>query len=304
MVIADLTGLNANVFYELGLAHAMNKKVIIITQNISELPFDISSYHAIQYSSQFSKFPELIKELEKVLFGTINGKVQYGNPVADYMPNFYKSSLLKESNNKFEKMENHQDYNIEKDEKEGVLDYFADINENLIRMSKEMKKIVNTIKKVNISRGKAIEELDDVELQNENKDRDFTLNVCRKLSTHIELYVIEIEKNIEEISQFWGIVGNAFLALLDSKHIEHEGYIKCLKVSMDILDNMKYTIKKVDSNIEEFIKSISIISGIEKTLSNSLSMFIEKFDKYLKMTSTIVSSIDRILINAEIVMKN
>lgn len=32
VVIADLTNRNANVFYELGLAHAMNKKVIIITQ--------------------------------------------------------------------------------------------------------------------------------------------------------------------------------------------------------------------------------------------------------------------------------
>ena len=28
VIIADLTGLNANVFYELGLAHAMNKKVL------------------------------------------------------------------------------------------------------------------------------------------------------------------------------------------------------------------------------------------------------------------------------------
>lgn len=46
VIIADLTGLNANVFYELGLAHAMNKKVIIITQDLGELPFDIKSYRA------------------------------------------------------------------------------------------------------------------------------------------------------------------------------------------------------------------------------------------------------------------
>ena len=53
VVIADLTGSNANVFYELGLAHTMNKKVIIITQSLGELPFDIISYRAIEYSMLF-----------------------------------------------------------------------------------------------------------------------------------------------------------------------------------------------------------------------------------------------------------
>ena len=63
VIIADLTGLNANVFYELGLAHAMNKKVIIITQDIGELPFDIKSYRANEYSLQFNKLPKLIDKI-------------------------------------------------------------------------------------------------------------------------------------------------------------------------------------------------------------------------------------------------
>ena len=67
VIIADLTGLNANVFYELGLAHAMNKKVIIITQDLSELPFDIKSYRANEYSLQFNKLPNLIIELKKFI---------------------------------------------------------------------------------------------------------------------------------------------------------------------------------------------------------------------------------------------
>lgn len=68
VIIADLTGLNANVFYELGLAHAMNKKVIIITQNLEELPFDIRSYRANEYSLKFNKLPELIDKLKDLLF--------------------------------------------------------------------------------------------------------------------------------------------------------------------------------------------------------------------------------------------
>lgn len=78
VIIADLTGLNPNVFYELGLAHAMNKKVIIITQDLAELPFDIKSYRANEYSLQFNKLPKLVEELKKLLFGAIDGSVKYG----------------------------------------------------------------------------------------------------------------------------------------------------------------------------------------------------------------------------------
>ena len=43
LIIADLTDKNANVFYELGLAHAFNKNVILITQNDKYIPSDLKA---------------------------------------------------------------------------------------------------------------------------------------------------------------------------------------------------------------------------------------------------------------------
>jgi hypothetical protein len=48
-VIADCTGRNPNVFYEIGLAHAVGKTVILITQNQDDVPFDIRHLRYIQY---------------------------------------------------------------------------------------------------------------------------------------------------------------------------------------------------------------------------------------------------------------
>ena len=42
-LIADLTDQNPNVYYELGLAHAQGKSVILLTRDISEIPFDLRS---------------------------------------------------------------------------------------------------------------------------------------------------------------------------------------------------------------------------------------------------------------------
>jgi hypothetical protein len=52
VVVADLTGLNANVMYELGVAHALGKATILITQHTDQLPFDVSGmrWHAYDLS--------------------------------------------------------------------------------------------------------------------------------------------------------------------------------------------------------------------------------------------------------------
>jgi hypothetical protein len=49
IVVADVTGKNPNVMYEIGMAHTVGKPVIIITQNIDDVPFDLKHYRCIIY---------------------------------------------------------------------------------------------------------------------------------------------------------------------------------------------------------------------------------------------------------------
>lgn len=48
-VVADLTNENPNVYYEVGLAHALGKQIVFITQDKGELPFDVSTSRCIRY---------------------------------------------------------------------------------------------------------------------------------------------------------------------------------------------------------------------------------------------------------------
>src|SRR6185369_17451065 len=62
IIIADCSGRNPNVFYELGLAHALGKKVILITRDpIKEAPTDIRHFEFIPYSlGRHVEFLELL----------------------------------------------------------------------------------------------------------------------------------------------------------------------------------------------------------------------------------------------------
>ena len=48
-VIADITGRNPNVLYELGIAHTLAKPVLIISRNAADIPIDLSTRRMILY---------------------------------------------------------------------------------------------------------------------------------------------------------------------------------------------------------------------------------------------------------------
>lgn len=50
IVIADITGRNPNVFYELGVAHTLGKDVVLLTQSVEDIPFDLNRYRHIVYA--------------------------------------------------------------------------------------------------------------------------------------------------------------------------------------------------------------------------------------------------------------
>lgn len=52
VLVAELTGRNPNVFYELGLAHALNKPVVLVSSNQSDVPFDLQHIRVIYYDMQ------------------------------------------------------------------------------------------------------------------------------------------------------------------------------------------------------------------------------------------------------------
>jgi nucleoside 2-deoxyribosyltransferase len=54
-IIADMTGKNANVFYEVGYAHAKGKRCSLLTQEATDIPFDLKHHRHIVYGSSIQK---------------------------------------------------------------------------------------------------------------------------------------------------------------------------------------------------------------------------------------------------------
>ena len=67
IVLADVTGWNPNVFYELGISHTLGKDVVLITQPSARLPFDTQGFRHVIYSDNPAGVSLLEDEIPKKL---------------------------------------------------------------------------------------------------------------------------------------------------------------------------------------------------------------------------------------------
>ena len=66
-IIADVSGRNPNVMYEIGVAHTLGKPVVVLTQKIDDVPFDLRHYRCIVYKYT----PPGIHDLQNALSQTM-----------------------------------------------------------------------------------------------------------------------------------------------------------------------------------------------------------------------------------------
>jgi hypothetical protein len=64
IVVCDCTGRNSNVFYEAGIAHALGREVILITQHKDDVPFDLHHIRHVLYLNNSEGLEKLSRNLQ------------------------------------------------------------------------------------------------------------------------------------------------------------------------------------------------------------------------------------------------
>lgn len=68
LVVAELSGRNPNVMYEVGLAHAIGKPIILLTRNQEDVPFDLKALRYVFYDTNNPDWgADLRSELSKAI---------------------------------------------------------------------------------------------------------------------------------------------------------------------------------------------------------------------------------------------
>ena len=89
LVIADLTGLNPNVYYELGVRHALRagRTIMMLDETRTEhIPFDLSAYRVIKFRADLVGIGKFEEALAAAVTDKATGIPGSDNPVHDWLP--------------------------------------------------------------------------------------------------------------------------------------------------------------------------------------------------------------------------
>lgn len=294
VVIADLTGLNPNVMYELGIAHTFNKKTIVITKDdLSKLPFDLKQYRAKDYSTHFKKFAELIEYLKVNMDGAVNGTVSYSNPVKDFMT----LAGLENANQFREKA-----IELEDDTDKGFLDFLAEIEANANLLSEEIDRLNDEIGIMSNGISKSAAEIDRVNQNGGNSVASFVRKESKKAAGYINDFAEKLRNHNQTIESLWDEVENNTLGLLENKYANQEGNQESLIEYLCSLREMKAAITESNVSVEELKDSMNGNLGIERSMNQAIRFVVDDLSTYVGNTQRIVMSIDKIIAKSKFVV--
>ena len=140
LVIADLTGQNANVFYELAIRHAIRKPLVQIIDKVEDIPFDIGAMRTIQVDHQNPESVEEAKtKIRKQIQSLEASPSSLENPISEALADRFGSNQLDEI------MTQAQDYPLSKEDAVELLKRYIDEPRYRIQFSDF---IDNTVKRV------------------------------------------------------------------------------------------------------------------------------------------------------------
>jgi hypothetical protein len=87
IVIADLTGRRPNVFYELGVRHAVNNNTILIAEDAEDVPFDLRGLRTIIYRYDPESMLKLRDSLSSMIRNILVDGGRIDNPVRTFLYN-------------------------------------------------------------------------------------------------------------------------------------------------------------------------------------------------------------------------
>ncbi|MFC7139259.1 hypothetical protein ACFQMA_05330 [Halosimplex aquaticum] len=83
LVIADLTGHNPNVFYELAVRHATGEPYIQLIKINESIPFDISDFRTIKYGLEVDEAEQAKEKIRGLLESLLDGEPEFDNPISE-----------------------------------------------------------------------------------------------------------------------------------------------------------------------------------------------------------------------------
>lgn len=290
LIIADLTDLNPNVLYELGIAHTVQKPTVLITQNIDEIPFDLKTYRVIPYSNEFNQAEILYNVLKDLSKKLIEGKSEYSNPVIDFID---KRTLeeIKVHLDRIREVKREEIYKVKK----GIIDFVDDGKRSIENIGSTIKKITDY---TNDYRQELLKLAERKKQHERSKNFEGIKIVFLEASVSMEKFAGKIKKEMSVFQVSWSsfhdnVIGLVKISEVESKE-DNEAVLNFLNRIKEFKEAIIYA-KNSTTNLKNSTEKAYIISKALNKSGKELVSALDLLIANLKIGNIFVENIIKLI---------
>ena len=293
LIVADLTSRNPNVFYELGIAHALEKQTLQLVQDLDDVPFDLKSHNVIVYSLRYREAEALSREMLNIIERAENNSYSFTNPVSESLPIDLSISI---SNEAVHVSGQKEDKESSVDESQmGTLDAIVAAEESAVEISRVAGEIGEQFR---ILSAKARAHTDKINELNANPNQkglnSKRLQIIRDFAKDVDYFSNQISPTIPTLRESWETTEQGLVHWITSSNIKNQEELIGIQSLTETIDTVCKSLGENRNVFKAFRDSQYGLRGLSKATDRALSnsdRVLQKLDDEFALGVSVLSRI-------------
>ncbi len=260
LIVADLTTANPNVFYELGLAHARGKPVILVTQSVEDVPFDLKSYRLLEYSTDFVEIKKAKDHLSKLAKGFLSEEVKFGTPVTDFLQDGGGANRDSRANSS----------TIAQLDERGFIDHLIDVTDGYNRIADIANGVTNDLQALTEATGTATGQYKKIRANPSDSSPVAARKVSRRLAQQISQFKDRLKKANADYSSIAQNTENSLEIVLSFQLEQSDVTNPEIDQQMSSLRNLQSLVLGSRDSFLEMAQKMDEVPRLERHLNREL----------------------------------
>lgn len=292
LIVAELTTSRPNVFYELGIAHGLRKPVVLLSQDLDGVPFDLRSYNIVTYSTRFDEVHRLKDRLKAIAEGLKDGTSRFGSPVSDFAPSLIGATSVKDLGIGSNEPEDETQAGLESEEL-GTFDLVFEVEDAITQVSAIVGRLTEMMERFGEQTTELGAEAQTVSGSRSPGSAVQMRKVTNRLAKEIENLGNGIEEEVPGLHASWKRMEDAFIRLLSETNVHSpEDREESLQL-LGMLREFRESIGPGSEGLEEARDALAENTGLSRELNVAIRGTVKAMDSLLEELSTGASSLTR-----------
>lgn len=300
VVVADLTGQNANVAYELGIAHALAKPTLQIVQTLADVRYDLQQYKVILYSINTDGTSTLATDILSYIDRRPGNEYRFANPVSDYLGVASHPTIMvaepsaQDGKSQLILMDEPEIDGLDGSEY-GVLDANVDVERVSAVLVETLQGISLDVEKIGDKTRVHTRKVDELASNpNETRKQSKALRIVKLFAEDVKDFSRSIKEKSLILKEAWMILEQAMEYVLVVSDIQNESEVEAVQNLLRQSAEMQRVLPNTIASIERFRDSHAKLIGISRVSNPALRNSIKELDRLIDELKLGGSAVTRI----------